>query len=335
MTLCCDENQNEKALRGRTYNLFEYDHSQEKVWEEMVFKSASSTFLHTRKFLSYHGDKFDDQSMLLYDCTGTLRAIFPAARDPIDTTIVVSHPGATYGGLIHDGWLRGERAIDALKQLCNVYTQKGFREIVYKAVPWIYHRTPAQDDIYALFRLGADRYRTDVSATLDLQNRGVISKRRARALKKAIKSGLQTSTDFKYLPAYWRVLAENLKSKYNREPVHSVDELRLLKEKFPNEIELVTALLGQEVQAGTLLFHCPNLIHAQYFASSPTGKEINALDLTVAESIDKAKQLGKRFFDFGISTEQGGNYLNDSLHTFKCEFGAAGSIYEFFRIKIV
>jgi hypothetical protein len=326
--------QKEIAVETEQYKLVKYNQSQEDAWEKMVADSVNGTFLHTRKFLSYHGNKFDDQSLLVYDQSGILRAVFPAARDPENDMAVISHPGITYGGLVHDGWLRGQRCLDVLAQLCDFYRAADFKEIIYKAAPWIYHRIPAQDDIYALFRLGANRYRVDLSATVDLERTNDISERRGRALKKAINTGLEISNDFKHVNVYWDILAENLNSKYNKKPVHSVQELSLLKEKFLQEIELITAIDGSDVLAGALLFHCPTLIHAQYFASSPEGRKCGALDLVVEHCIEKSKQLQKRFFDFGISTDQQGMHLNDGLHTFKCEFGAGASVYEFYRITL-
>ncbi len=316
------------------FELVRYTEAQKDLWEKMVADSVNGTFLHTRKFLSYHGNKFNDQSLLVYDQDNNLRAVFPAACHPQDTRVVISHPGLTYGGLVHDGWLRGQRCLDALIQVRDFYAAAGIKEIIYKAVPWIYHRSSAQEDIYALFRLGADRYRMDLSATIDLQNRKPLSDRRNRALKKAEKANLQISNNFDHIAAYWQILAENLKTRHDKTPIHSVQELNSLREKFPEQIELVTAIFGNDVIAGSLLFHCPTLTHAQYFASSAEGREISALDLVIEHCVEKAAQSGKRYFDFGISTEQQGMHLNDSLHTFKSEFGAGSSVYEFYKIGL-
>jgi hypothetical protein len=316
------------------YKLVKYDEDLQAIWDNLVTDSVSGTFLHTRKFLSYHGGKFEDQSLLVYDQRDVLRAVFPAAVDLENSTTIVSHPGITYGGILHNGWLRGRRCLDALKQICFFYGAAGFEEIKYKAVPWIYHSFPAQDDIYALFRLEADRYRVDLSSTIDLRNRGPVSQRRVRALRKARKSGLKISEDFNNLAAYWSILEQNLMDKYHKMPVHTPADVYLLKEKFPEEIELVTAVGDDQVFAGSLLFNSSRVSHAQYFASSSDGRDAGALDLVVEHCLNRAEKLNKRFFDFGISSEEQGTYLNDSLHTFKGEFGAGASIYEFFKIKL-
>ncbi len=61
-----------------------------------------ATFLHTRRFLAYHQDRFKDVSLLLANDKGIV-GLFPAALDPAEARTVVSHPGITYGGLLHSG----------------------------------------------------------------------------------------------------------------------------------------------------------------------------------------------------------------------------------------
>src|SRR5713101_8013590 len=134
--------------------------------DEFVARAPMATLLHTRSYLSYHGERFRDVSVWLMDEKERLAGVFPAAIDPTDDKCVVSHPGVTYGGIVHVGRLRGERMIEALNALCRHYAQDGFETLRYKAVPYIYHRAPSNDDLYALFRLGARRYRCDLSSTI-------------------------------------------------------------------------------------------------------------------------------------------------------------------------
>src|SRR5258706_14896772 len=72
-------------------------------WDDAVARSAAGTFLHTRRFLSYHGDRFQDCSLLCEDRKGRLIGVFPAALKPDDPACVASHPGAPYGGLLFFG----------------------------------------------------------------------------------------------------------------------------------------------------------------------------------------------------------------------------------------
>src|SRR3954452_17632847 len=134
-----------------------YRDDDENAWDDLVGIAPMGTFLHRRRFLSYHGDRLKDSSATVRDDRDRLVGVLPAAVDPQDEERVTSHPGATYGGLVHAGELSGARAIEALTLVGQHYAAAGFHTLRYKPVPVIYHRVPSADDLYALFRLDARR----------------------------------------------------------------------------------------------------------------------------------------------------------------------------------
>lgn len=303
-------------------------------WDAFCTGSYASTFQHTRRFLSYHGECFVDRSIVL-EHDGQWLGVMPAARHPDAHDMVVSHPGSTYGGMIHQGLLRGSAMIEALATAGELLRQDGFGALQYKAVPHIYHQAPAQDDLYALSRLGARRYRCDLSCCIDLRRRLPVASRRARGLKKAAKSDLTVDTGVHMARELWRVLGDNLERKHGARPTHSADEIVMLAERFPDEIGFHGARFDGEVIAGVVLFHCGPTVHAQYIASSPIGAELAALDFVLEGCIGKTQADGARFFDFGISTEAQGMVLNDGLYRFKSEFGGSGVVHEFYQLDLV
>ena len=121
------------------------------IWDEFCIGALQATLIHTRGFLSYHGDRFVDCSLIIEE-EGKCVGLFPAALSPSDTACVISHPGITYGGILHQGNLRGERMVEALTEICCHFWALGLNKLTYKAVPSFYQRAPAQDDIYALFQ---------------------------------------------------------------------------------------------------------------------------------------------------------------------------------------
>ena len=148
---------------------YQVEDSQE--WDNLVEKSFNGTFLHTRRYLSYHGDRFQDVSLVIEDDDHKIGAVFPAAADPGIPDRVMSHPGITYGGIVHAGFLQGSKMVEALQAICEIYRKESFHTLRYKSIPHIYHHVPCSDDLYALFRLGARHYRCDLSATLDLESK--------------------------------------------------------------------------------------------------------------------------------------------------------------------
>jgi len=306
---------------------------QSSDWDTFCTQAVNATFLHTRRFLSYHGSRFEDASVCVI-CDDKMVGVMPAARYLSNSEIVCSHPGITYGGLIVTEWLTGARFLKALDTVAWHYADKGFSRLIYKVVPHIYHRRPAQEDLYALQRMGAHRLRVDLAAVIDLADCGGLSSRRVRALKKSQSAGIVVDANVENLGSFWKVLEKNLTSSHNASPVHSVEEMALLMDRFPNNISLRVAILEKDIVAGVVLFDSVRVRHCQYIGSSEIGRDKGALDAIFNSSIREASELGFRFFSFGISTEEEGKVLNEGLYTFKNEFGASGVVHEFYELTL-
>lgn len=315
-------------------NIDQYNFRDAEDWDNLVAASTSGTFLHSRRFLAYHGDRFHDESLCLRAPDGALLGVIPAARDPHYEEVVVSHPGITYGGIVHAGKLKGAAMLSALSAVIQAFRNIGYRKLRYKSVPRIYHTAPAEDDLYALFRLNALRYRCDVSVAVDLAGRLPVSARRQRGYQKAFKAGLIIKEGIEYISAFWAVLEENLRNRHGVRPTHTLDEISLLWARFPNHMRLVVALEEGSVVAGTLLFLDNNVHHAQYIAATPRGHQLSALDFIFSDSIKIADAAGARYFDFGICNKNDGSVINDGLYNFKAEFGGAGVVHEFYEIEL-
>lgn len=315
-----------------TLNIVAFRSDLDASWDAFCARSLNATFLHSRRFLGYHGERFEDASVLLLDGE-KLVGVMPAARAANDSATVVSHPGATYGGIVHQGGLVGNRMIDALGDLRRHYADLGYSKLLYKAVPFIYGRATAQDDLYALFRHGAIRSRCDLSCAIDLGQRLPSSERRRRALKKAGRI-VTLSHERSDVDALWTVLGDNLWRKHGAKPVHTLDEIELLIQRFPDNIVIRCAKISGKVEAGVVLFNSCGVWHAQYIASSEIGYEASALDAVFDAVIREATDAGNRYFDFGTSNEQGGTVLNDGLYRFKQEFGGSGVAHEFYELTL-
>jgi CelD/BcsL family acetyltransferase involved in cellulose biosynthesis len=310
-----------------------YGESDASAWDHFCAESYGATFLHKRHFLSYHGTRFADRSIVLEE-GGRWVGVIPAARSPDRDDTVVSHPGSSYGGVVHRGHLRGEPMIEAFVEVRRLLSTEGTRYLQYKAVPSIYHRAPAQDDLYALHRLGARRYRCDLSTCIDLQSPLPVAARRRRALRKSERAGVTIVDGRVHAPNLWLVLEDNLMRKHGVRPTHSIEDIMLLADRFPKEIEFVVAKSDGDVVAGVTLFRGGPAVHAQYIASSELGYELSALDAVFDHCIRRAAEQGSRYFDFGISTESQGFVLNESLYRFKSEFGGSGVVHEFYELSL-
>lgn len=311
----------------------EFEISESELWDDFCSESFQATFLHTRRFLSYHGNRFIDQSLFIME-HGKLIGLFPAAQSPHDKTLIVSHPGITYGGVLHQGLLRGSKMIRLLNSLKIYYSNLGFKGILYKSVPTFYHLVPSQDDSYAFFVLGINRVRCDITSIIDLKNRMPMSARRRRCLKKSHSFGIVVEQGIEFIQKFWEVLVENLSASHDVAPVHSLSEIKLLMERFPNNIKCICGVLNGRVLGGTILFIAKNVVHAQYIASSEDGYKYSVLDRVFSYCIDLAASEDIRWFDFGISTENCGKLLNEGLFNFKSEFGAGSMVHEYYEMDL-
>lgn len=293
-------------------------------WNQFVDHSKNATFLLNRSYMDYHADRFSDCSLVIRS-KGRIVALLPAN---ISGSIVFSHGGLTYGGLITDHRMTANLMIDIVRSINDfIKVHIGATAVVYKPSPWIYHSMPSEEDLYALSSVcHASLSAREISSTICLDNRPNFSELRRRCVKKAEKAGIDVRecNDF---PAFWQILSTNLKCKYGVSPVHSLEEILLLKHRFPKQIRLFLAFLHDVPLAGTVIFDTPQVLHSQYIAASPQGKDIGALDLIFAHIIGNCHGF-HRFFDFGKSTEQHGKYLNSSLIFQKEGFGGRAVCYD-------
>lgn len=301
-------------------------------WDNLVAGARNGTFLHRRDFMEYHSDRFDDCSLLARNGeTGKLLCVMPACKKG-DT--LSSHSGLTYGG-----WLLPASGIDAptllevFDKMIDFARQKAINKIIYKPVPYIYHTYPCDEELYALFRYSAKQVAANLSAAIDLSNPIAFDRGNRHNLNVAQRHGIKIAESDDWC-SFWHILTAVLNERHNLSPVHSLPEIELLHSRFPDSIKLWTATLDGETVAGTVVFNTATVAHAQYIASSSKGRETKALSALFNHVIAVAQSEGKRFFDFGVSTEADGTYLNEGLNAQKWRFGARGVIYPIYEIEV-
>jgi hypothetical protein len=216
------------------------------------------------------------------------------------------------------------------EQLISYLKAQGITKLIYKAIPHIYHSLPAEEDLYALFRFNARLIRRDASAAILLENKLRFGKKRQQRIKLAKRNGLVVtkSNDF---TTFMLTLKELLQSKYNVNPTHSEHEMNLLARRFPDNIKLFAVYENDKMLSGVVTYESQNVLHAQYQAYTEEGQDVGASDL-IFDYLINDYSSNKKFFDFGISTEQDGRYLNTGLATYKERFGARTVTYDFYEI---
>ncbi|GAB6976374.1 GNAT family N-acetyltransferase [Prevotella falsenii] len=300
-------------------------------WNELVTISKQGTFLFNRNYMDYHADRFTDCSFVVME-KGRISAVLPANRK--DNTLY-SHQGLTYGGLLTTERMTAEKVCNIFSELNILLKEMGIKQVVYKAIPWIYHRIPAEEDLYALTKVCyAQLISRDISSSFSLHDVRKFTESRRSGIRKAIKNNILVG-ESKDLASFWNILNNNLTAKYDARPVHSLTELQLLMSRFPKEIKLYMATTTDgEPLGGTLIYETPNVVHTQYISASPDGKAMGALDLLFDYIINKVYKGRNGYFDFGKSTEKNGTILNQQLIHQKEGFGGRGVCYDTYEWKI-
>ena len=303
-----------------------YSPEMKSEWDAFVGASKNGLFLFFRDYMDYHHDRFEDHSIVV-SRQNKLYALLPAN---ISHDVLYTHQGLTFGGLIVDEHFTAAESITVFK-LINAYLRnEGIRKVVYKAIPWLYHPQPAEEDLYAIYRTtNAKLVARDISTAIRLDMPLACNEMRNRGIKKALHHGIIVEESNRWTD-FWEVLTTNLQTKYHVSPVHSLSEIRMLKARFPNNIRLFTAQLNNKVLGGTVVYEYGNVAHTQYISASLEGKKLHALDLLLDKLIHEIYQ-DKTWFDFGKSTEQQGTILNEGLIFQKESFGGRAVCYDWYE----
>jgi hypothetical protein len=304
-----------------------YESAHQPLWDNFVRESKNGTFLFCRDYTEYHADRFHDFSLLFFE-DDKLLALLPAN---VASDVVISHGGLTYGGIISGTGMKTSLMLQIFEALLSNLRENGIAQLIYKAVPHIYHQLPAEEDLYALFVHGAQLFRRDISAAILLQERLPLSKGRKSEIKKAAHLTVTESDDYDTFMAIEEAV---LLERHNKKPVHSAAELSFLARTFPDHIKLFAAHKGDEMVGGVVMYTDDIVAHAQYISATPEGKRSGAQDAILSHLINEVYQQ-KRYFDFGISTESGGRYLNQGLQQNKESYGARAVTYDFYKLELL
>jgi len=275
--------------------------------------------------MDYHADRFTDHSLMVYR-RDKLYALLPG--NMADETFF-SHQGLTYGGLIMSDKTVAAEVVQLFRQLNDQLREEGVSRVVYKPVPWIYHRQPSEEDLYAVVEVCGATISRGLSSAISREHHNKWYRIRECGMKHARQMGLTVAETEDYKP-FWQILSDNLRERYGLNPVHTVEEMELLHHRMPEHIRLIVVKEGDETIGGTVLYISDRVVHTQYIAASPRGKQQHALDILFDVVIRRAL-ASHAYFDFGISTEKHGTYLNENLIYQKEGFGGRGLCYDWYE----
>ena len=292
----------------KSYTIRKYQTSDYSLWNEFVANAKNATFLFHRDFMEYHQDRFEDFSLLFFDEKHHLKAILPANRVGDN---LYSHQGLTYGGLvIHENidFIQLEIVFNCLRIYLN---ENDIKNATFKIIPSIYHKIKSFEFDLILYKNASIIENREMSLVIDFSQELKISKSKLRHFKKS-NPELEIREEEDMEPFWNNVLIPRLQEKYNSTPLHSLKEIKQLKEKFKNNIIQFSAYKNKRIVAGLTLFLTENVVKSQYGATTKEGEKLRALDYLFISLIKRYKFEGKKYLDMGtVHNNQG--LLNQKL----------------------
>ncbi len=312
------------------FSVKKYDASDYELWNNFVHQAKNATFLFHRDFMEYHSDRFEDYSLLVFE-EEKLRAILPANKTG---NSIYSHQGLTYGGLVYLPKLRAEKVESILDEILFFLKENGIENFYYKPIPGFYFPAGNKEMDFFLFKREAQPERKEMNLAINLKLPLKISKSKMKHFRRIENLNLDIVEEEDFEPFWESVLEPRLLEKFNAKPVHTKEEIALLKQKFPDKIRQYSVYQNDQIIAGITIFETQNVVKSQYGATSEKGEEVRALDFLFINLIHKYKRKGKHFFDMGIVNEENKSGYHVGLLQQKEELGCSVYNQDFYKIAL-
>ncbi|WP_298137314.1 GNAT family N-acetyltransferase [Flavobacterium sp.] len=313
-----------KKYQVRLYQASDFD-----VWNAFISVAKNATFLFHRNFMDYHSDRFQDYSLMVFD-EEKLVAVLPANRVG---DALFSHQGLTYGGLILGQKAKLSTTISLFHSVLEFLNEKDFKTLTIKEIPGFYCDNFSDELDYCLFILNSKLVRKDSLSVIDLSKPYFITKTRKESIRRGKKNGLVIKEELNFELFWNEILIPNLDKKHQVKPVHTVEEIKLLQTRFPENIRHFNVYHDGKIVAGTTVFITDKVAHPQYISGNSQKNELGSLDYLYHHLISDVFK-DKNVFDFGISNEQQGTKINEGLLFWKESFGAKTVTQSFYEVEI-
>lgn len=313
---------------AKEIELVRFEPGMESLWDEFVWSANNGTLFHTRRFLSYHpAERFQDHSLLFYK-GGKLVGLLPAVqRQQENGPALISHAGASFGGLVVRSTLSLRDAFRLVEALDSYAADHGFRQVTMTLPPQVYLSRPSNYLDFALIQRGYTYRKREVSSVIPLDFHEehalqVFSPESRRAVRRAAKLGV-CGTESDRFAEFYSILRRNLKLRHGVQPTHTLEELVWLHNMFPERIRLFEAQIDGRMIAGIVLFDVnPKAALAFYVSHDESAQNYRGVNLLFYEVIRWSIRRRFQYLDFGIFTVD--MDPNWGLAHFKESFGAQG-----------
>jgi hypothetical protein len=232
-------------------------------------------------------------------------SVLPAAeRQTPEGRILISHPGASYGGFVFNPNLGIQDAVSIVDEVLSFLTAEQFTKLILTTPPIVYHTVMNNYLDFALSVRGSRYLRRELSAVIEMSEDPLSTfKPEARtAVRKSLKSGVRVRESKEY-PAFYKILEKNLKMRHNVTPTHSLSELETLVRLFPERIRLFAAYVEEEMIGGIVLFICnTRTVLAFYISHVEKHQSLRPVNQLIYQVMRWSHERSYRYLDLGTFT---------------------------------
>ena len=320
------------------YKVCLYDSEKEEIWDSFIENEAvNATFLQSRRFLNYHPkERFEDYSLMVYNSKEQLVALCPACKEIDDKGNICfySHKGSSFGGIItnHKNYtiIKYSLMIESIEKYIE---EKGFSSVYFKATSELFCKSKIETELYSFFYTG-HQVIEELSLFVDFRtyNEDILknfAQGKRTDINNCIKKGMRFAKleEDEELEVFYKLLCLNLE-KYNTKPVHTLEELRLLRDFVLKEkCEFWGVFLDDKLIAGGMLFlFNERVAHTQYLCADLEYNKLSPMSFIYYSFLCSLKKRGFDIVSWGTVTEKAGKYLNTGLLKSKEAYGSDYSI---------
>lgn len=330
--------------------IIKYEEKYLDIYEEFIENSINGTIFHERKFISYHPeDRFNDNSLLIY-YSEKLVAVFPAALiKKEDNLILKSHPGTSYGGLVISNNL-SYNDINLIFESIELYCQKNLIKFIeFRHSPRFFLKNPIDQLEYVLIHRNYFRDAEELATFYSLDKIKYLTEteyinyynnKTKSKVKQNIKKAISYNLNFRFLDVdneiniFYNILENNLK-KYNTKPVHSLEEILKLKKLYPHRVKIPIVEIDNKIIGGFVIFNINKKgWHIFYSALDYDNLKYKPIHYCLFKLKKYLSELSYEYLNYGISTEDSGRFINQSLLEFKESFNGMGAIRTYWKKEI-
>jgi len=310
------------------YRIEKYHPGFQRLWNQFVLQSFNATFLHHRAYMDYHADRFPDHSLIFFQGNEPV-ALLPAHRMG---SRLYAHNGLTYGGWLWKKIFRVAEMEEMAGIAANFLKEAGVESLHIKEIPLFYWTYAGEQNRYVYNRKGRHSdtlyyWVIDTRRPFDT----LFNADRRRSLRKAEKQPWKTEASDDW-EGFWHLLEQSLSVRHGARPVHSLEEISMLAQRFPQQIKLFVVKEGERLLAGTVVYLTGNVLRFQYTAGSTDAMLRPAIDM-LARDVMQTYYSKVAFVDWGPSENPGGG-PNEGLIYWKQSLGAVPRAQYYWEFRL-